>query len=145
MRTLRVLIVDDNEDHRFLIERSLRNLEGVQVEVSTAVDGEDALAILQGPADGGDVPARPHVVLLDLRMPRLGGLEVLSAVKGDPVLRRIPICVLTSSDRADDIDQAYVRGTNAYVVKSQAMNGIRRALAGVSEFWGGLVALPEPP
>lgn len=145
MRTLRVLIVDDNEDHRFLIERSLRGLEGVQVEVSTAVDGEDALAILQGPEDGGDAPARPHVVLLDLRMPRLGGLEVLSAIKGDPVLQRIPICVLTSSDRSDDIDQAYVRGTNAYVVKSQAMNGIRRALAGVSEFWGGLVALPEPP
>lgn len=145
MRTLRVLIVDDNADHRFLIERSLRNLEGVQVEVSTAVDGEDALAILQGPDAGEDAPARPHVVLLDLRMPRLGGLEVLSAIKGDPVLRRIPICVLTSSDRPDDIDQAYVRGTNAYVVKSQAMNGIRRALAGVSEFWGGLVALPEPP
>lgn len=144
MRTLRVLIVDDNEDHRFLIERSLHSLEGVQVEVSTAVDGESALAILRGP-DGGDAPARPHVVLLDLRMPRLGGLEVLSAVKSDPVLQRIPICVLTSSDRADDIDQAYVRGTNAYVVKSQAMNGIRRALAGVSEFWGGLVALPEPP
>lgn len=143
MRTVRVLVVDDNEDHRFLIERALHQLEGVQLEVVSVGDGEEALAHLQGP--GGEDGHRPHVVLLDLRMPRLGGLDVLAEVKNDPELRRIPVCVLTSSDRRDDVDQAYLTGTNAYVVKSQSMGGIRHALAGVAEFWGGLAALPDPP
>ena len=143
MRTVRVLVVDDNEDHRFLIERALRQLDGVRLEVTSVGDGEEALAHLHG-EDSTDL-ARPHVVLLDLRMPRLGGLDVLAEVKNDPELRRIPVCVLTSSDRRDDVDRAYQSGTNAYVVKSQSMGGIRQALAGVAEFWGGLAALPDPP
>lgn len=143
-KTVRVLVADDNEDHRFLIERALHGVEGVTCEVSSVVDGEEALEYLQ---QRGRYPAqpRPHVVLLDLRMPRMDGLAVLAEVKGDPVLHTIPICVLTSSDRPDDIDEAYARGTNSYVVKSQDMHGIRDGLRGVSTYWGSLVALPEPP
>lgn len=141
MRHLRVLIVDDNPDHRFLIERALRGLADVALEIMTATDGEEAMEVLRGNGEGH----RPHVMLLDLRMPRRSGLEVLAEVKQDPELRRIPVCVLTSSDRKDDIDEAYDHGTNAYVVKAQGVNGLQEALSGVSEFWGSLVALPEPP
>lgn len=143
-KTVRVLIADDNEDHRFLIERALHGVEGVTCEVSSVVDGEEALDYLWQRGRFEAQP-RPHVVLLDLRMPRMDGLAVLAEIKGDPVLHTIPICVLTSSDRSDDIDEAYARGSNSYVVKSQDMHGIRDGLQGVSNYWGSLAALPEPP
>lgn len=144
MKRIRVLVVDDNEDHRWLIERALHNVPGVSLEVSTVEDGEEALEYLERRGRYPSQP-RPHVMLLDLRMPRVSGLEVLSRVKGDPDLQRIPVCVLTSSDRRDDIDEAYARGTNSYVVKSHDLRGIRDALASVSEYWGVVASLPDPP
>lgn len=144
-RTVRVLVADDNEDHRFLIERALRNVnDGVELEVDSVADGEEAIAYLERRGDYASRP-RPHVMLLDLRMPRMGGLDVLTRVKGDPELQAIPVCVLTSSDRRDDIDEAYRRGTNSYVVKSNDMHDIREGLASVSIYWGRVAALPEPP
>jgi CheY-like chemotaxis protein len=144
-RTVRVLVADDNEDHRFLIERALRNVnDGVELEVESVADGEEAIAYLERRGDYAS-RLRPHVMLLDLRMPRLGGLDVLDRVKRDPELHAIPVCVLTSSDRRDDIDEAYRRGTNSYVVKSNDMHDIREGLASVSSYWGAVAALPEPP
>ena len=143
-RTVRVLVADDNEDHRFLIERALRGIEEVDLQVSSVADGEEALEYLERRGRYAAQP-RPPVVLLDLRMPRLGGLEVLSRVKSDPDLHRIPICVLTSSDRREDIDEAYARGSNSYVVKSDDMHDIRQGLASVSQYWGVVASLPEPP
>ena len=143
-RTVRVLVADDNEDHRFLIERALRGVEGVDLEVAAVSDGEECLEYLERRGRYVD-SQRPHVVLLDLRMPRLGGLDVLTRVKKDPDLHTIPVCVLTSSDRSDDIDEAYARGTNSYVIKSQDLRGIREGLRRVSEYWGAIAALPHPP
>lgn len=143
-RTVRVLVADDNEDHRFLIERALRGIEDVDLQVASVVDGEEVLEYLER-RGRYTTQLRPHVVLLDLRMPRLGGLDVLTRVKGDPELQRIPVCVLTSSDRRDDIDEAYARGTNSYVVKSDDLHDIREGLASVSQYWGVVAALPEPP
>ena len=143
-RTVRVLVADDNADHRFLIERALRGVEGVDLQVASVADGEEAMAYLERRGRFADEP-RPHVMLLDLRMPRMSGLEVLDRVKGDPELRRIPVCVLTSSDRPDDVEQAYRRGSNSYVVKSDVHHDIREGLACVSRYWGSLAALPEPP
>lgn len=143
-RTVRVLVADDNADHRFLIERALRSVDDAEMLVTSVIDGEEALEYLERRGRYATEP-RPHVVLLDLRMPRMSGLDVLSRLKADPDLRRIPVCVLTSSDRPDDIDEAYRRGTNSYVVKSDAHHDIRQGLACVSRYWGGLAALPEPP
>lgn len=143
-RTVRVLVADDNADHRFLIERALRGIDGVDLQVASVNDGEEAMAYLERRGRFVDEP-RPHVMLLDLRMPRMSGLEVLDRVKGDPDLRTIPVCVLTSSDRPDDIDEAYRRGSNSYVVKSDVQHDIREGLACVSRYWGSFAALPEPP
>lgn len=143
-RTVRVLVADDNEDHRFLIERALRSIDDVDLEVSSVADGEEAMEYLERRGRYEGTP-RPHVMLLDLRMPRMGGLDVLSRVKGDPDLHKIPVCVLTSSDRRDDIDEAYARGTNSYVVKTDSMHDIRNGLSYVSRYWGVVAALPEPP
>lgn len=144
MKPVRVLVADDNEDHRFFIQRALKGVRGVELEVDTVVDGEEALDYLKQRGRFADQP-RPHMVLLDLRMPRRNGLEVLEVVKQDPELRKIPICVLTSSDRPEDVEEAYLRGTNSYVIKSSDIEGIRRELQTVSEYWTATAALPEPP
>jgi CheY-like chemotaxis protein len=144
VKPVRVLVADDNEDHRFFIQRALKGVQGVELEVDTVVDGEEALDYLEQRGRFVGQP-RPHMVLLDLRMPRRNGLEVLEVVKQDPDLRKIPICVLTSSDRPEDVEEAYLRGTNSYVIKSSDIEGIRRELQTVSEYWTATAALPEPP
>ena len=115
-RHARVLVVDDNEDHRYLTRMALRDSDGVVVDVAEARDGEDALAYLYGrpPYESRELP---NLVLLDLRMPRVDGIEVTERVKQDPELRHIPIVVLTSSSRPEDVAAAYDRGANNYVTK----------------------------
>jgi CheY-like chemotaxis protein len=140
-----VLVAEDNEDHRFFIKRALDGVRSVDLDVVTVSDGEEALEYLQRRGRYSTETPRPHMVLLDLRMPRRNGLEVLEVVKADPELRKIPICVLSSSDRPEDIDEAYLRGTNSYVIKSSDLDGIRRELQNVSEYWTSTVTLPEPP
>lgn len=134
MRIVRVLVAEDNEDHLFLTTVALRGVADTQVDVIAARDGAEALDYLygRGSHEGREMP---HLVLLDLSMPRKGGLEVLEEVKTDPDLQHLPIVVLTSSDRPEDIRAAYELGANSYVTKS-------RGLSGVAEFWTTTADLP---
>jgi len=114
-RTVRVLLVEDDDDHLFLIRRSLRDLTEVAVAVEVARTGEQALDYLRrGRFDSG---ALPELVLLDLRIPRLGGLEVLGQIRADAALRSLPVVVLTSSEREEDREQALRLGATWYVCK----------------------------
>lgn len=144
MKSIRVLVAEDNEDHLFFIVRALRDVNGVSLEVDAVRDGEEALDFLERRGEHAGKP-RPHMILLDLKMPRRSGLEVLERIKSDPELRSIPVCMLTSSDRAEDIEAAYDRGSNSYVVKSPDPAGIRRELQSVKAFWTTTAALPDPP
>ena len=137
MTTLRVLVADDNEDHLFLTVRALREVPGADLEIQTATDGEQALGAVYGEAP-------PHLILLDIKMPKLNGLEVLERIKSDERLRTIPIVVLTSSERQEDVDTAYRLGTNSYVTKPATGAGLREGLRRVSSYWTTLVTLPEP-
>ncbi|MDQ1403628.1 MAG: hypothetical protein QOG03_1944 [Actinomycetota bacterium] len=141
-KAVRILVADDNEDHRFLTVRALRDVEGVVLEVETVSDGEEALDYVykRGRYEGS---ARPHLILLDLKMPKVNGLEVLEKVKGDPLLRSIPTVVLTSSERPEDIDETYRLGGNSYVTKPVSMAGLREGLQGVSAYWTRLASLPD--
>jgi CheY-like chemotaxis protein len=138
---IRVLVADDNEDHVFLIVRALRSEEGVVLEVETAGDGEEALDHLyrRGRFEGRP---RPDLVLLDLKMPKVSGLEVLEQVKGDPEMRDIPIVVLSSSERPEDISDAYRLGGNSYVTKPSNLAGLRAGVRGISRYWTEVAALP---
>ena len=114
-KTVRVLLVEDDDDHLFLIRRSLRDLTEVAVAVEVARTGEQALDYLRrGRFDSG---ALPELVLLDLRIPRLGGLEVLGQIRADATLRSLPVVVLTSSEREEDREQALRLGATWYVCK----------------------------
>ena len=112
-------------------------------KVVVARDGAEALDYLyrRGPF-AGRPPGHPVVVLLDLKMPRVDGLEVLRQVKGDPGLRTIPIVVLTSSDRDQDVVESYNLGVNAYVVKPVAFDEFVEVVKQIGLFW---VLINETP
>jgi CheY-like chemotaxis protein len=115
-RVLKILLVEDNPDHAELVRRGLERLP-VASSLHHVEDGESALAYLLGAgAERARFPA-PDLVLLDLRLPRLAGLEVLRQVKSHPTLRSTPVVVLTTSDAERDVAAAYEYHANIYVTK----------------------------
>ncbi len=137
---LRVLIAEDNEDHRFLTTRALQN--GTRpIEIDEVTDGVEALDYLHRRGPYAD-QARPHLILLDLKMPKLGGLDVLERLKQDDELKRIPVVVLTSSDRDEDVAEAYRLGGNSYVTKPAGPDVVERLLE-LSSYWTRVASLPD--
>jgi CheY-like chemotaxis protein len=142
MKQVRVLVAEDNEDHRFLTMRALRDVPGVKIDVEGVRNGEEVLAYVhqQGEFAGKQLP---HVIFLDLRMPKLNGLEVLARLKTDANLACIPVVVLTSSDRAEDVEAAYRLGTNSYVTKRGLGTDLQVGLRSVADYWAVRSVLPE--
>lgn len=115
-----ILIAEDDETDVLLLERALREAAVVN-PVHVVSDGQDAvdhLTALQSAASPGD--RMPALLILDLKMPRMTGLDVLQWVRADPALRSVPVIVFSSSPHQDDIERALAGGANAFVVKSAA-------------------------
>jgi CheY-like chemotaxis protein len=140
--SVRILVADDNEDHLFLTVRALRDLEGVRLEVDTVRDGEEALDYMyrRGRFEGR---ALPHLILLDLKMPKVNGFEVLEQLKTDEELRSIPTVVLSSSERPEDVSETYRLGGNCYVMKPGSAAGLRDGLRRMGQYWTALASLPN--
>jgi CheY-like chemotaxis protein len=139
-----ILLIEDNEDHAELVIRSLRDLP-VKNTIHHVPDGEQALDYLfrrNAFIDSVQNP-RPDLVLLDLRLPRVDGLEVLRIVKTTPLLLRIPVVVLTSSDAGNDIAQAYDYHANSYIVKSMDFRTFTRIMTDLGSYWLGCNVLPK--
>ncbi|AXV08615.1 two-component response regulator [Euzebya pacifica] len=136
MRLVRVLIAEDNEDHLFLARVALQAVQGVQIEVVAVQDGQEALDYLHGRGqyDGRELP---HLILLDLSMPRKDGLTVLKELRADEMLQSLPVVVLTSSDRPEDVNAAYALGANSYVNKA-------KGLSNLADYWTQTANLPDP-
>lgn len=113
-----VLLVEDNPYDAELTLRALKK-QGLANEIFVAADGEEALDFLfcRGQFSGRDRLSPVRVVLLDLKLPKISGLEVLKEVKSNPVTAKIPVVILTSSREDPDINKAYELGANSYVVK----------------------------
>ncbi len=113
-----ILLVEDNPDDETLTVRALRK-NHILNEVVVARDGIEALEWLFGTGAhvGRDVRIQPHVILLDLNMPRLSGLQVLARIRGDARTALVPVVVLTSSKEDDDVVKSYALGANSYVRK----------------------------
>ena len=131
-----ILLVEDNEGDVRLTREALREAD-VDVELIVARDGEEALAFLRG-----ESAARPAIVLLDLNLPKLDGLEVLEAIKGDPELRQTPVIMLTTSSSERDVLACYERGANCYVVKPLDLDEFTALVQAINRFWLGVVRLP---
>lgn len=142
MKQVRVLIADDNEDHLFLTVRALREVDGVHLEIDTVRDGEQALDFIhrRGEYVGKSLP---HLVLLDIKMPKVDGLEVLKELKGTPELKAIPTVMLSSSERPEDVDATYRLGANSYVTKPSNSSGLRDGVRRLGAYWAGLVSFPH--
>jgi CheY-like chemotaxis protein len=130
--TLRILLIEDDEDHVFLIRRALRDLDGVKVVVDVAMTGEQALEALGRDRATGNLPG---LVLLDLRMPGMDGFEVLRRIRGQDGLRALPVVALTSSEREDDREQALRLGVTWYVCKPVDWARFRTEVQQVVSLW----------
>jgi CheY-like chemotaxis protein len=133
---LTILLVEDNPDHAELV---IRNMEDFRVanRIVHVDDGEAALNYLYGKdeyADRKRFPL-PHLMLLDLRLPKLDGLQVLKEVKGSETLRALPVVVLTTSDAEMDLAMAYEYHANSYLTKPVDFNDFSKLLGDLGFYW----------
>jgi CheY-like chemotaxis protein len=137
-----VLLVEDNTDDVELMLRALRR-NGVTNSVVALRDGVQALDYLHSRGEYKDRPVeRPEIVLLDLKLPRVGGLEVLAQLKADRDLKVLPVVVLTSSVDERDVQQAYELGANSYLCKPGDFAGLLRVMGVLSTYWLEMVVPP---
>lgn len=128
-----LLYVEDDPNDAELTLRALRRA-GVDCPVRHARDGVEALESLYGGASGPAAPA-PRLILLDLKLPRVSGLEVLRRIRAEERTRTTPVVILTSSREPRDVAQAYALGANAYVVKPVDFDQFEAALSCLGRFW----------
>lgn len=133
-KPLQFLLVEDDDSHATITMRTLRD-HALPKQVDRVVDGIEALAYLRREGEYADRP-RPDIILLDLKLPRLDGHEVLAQVKADPELRFIPIVVLTTSDAESDRVKAYEHFANSYLVKPIGYDHFREMAFELSDYWG---------
>jgi two-component system response regulator len=133
---LQILLVEDNINDAELTIRALKknNLANQLVHVK---DGEEALQYLfaEGKFTGRRIDDEPKVILLDLKMPKITGLEVLQRIKADERTKRIPVVVLTSSNQDPDIQTCYDLGVNSYVVKPVEFDAFVKAVSELGLYW----------
>lgn len=143
MREGTILLVEDNPDDEALTLRALRK-NRIANELVVARDGAEALDYLFGTgAHAGRGPgALPQVVLLDLKLPKVDGLEVLRRVRADPRTRLLPVVILTSSKEDRDLVESYGRGANSYVRKPVDFAAFVEAVRQLGLYW---LVLNEPP
>ena len=142
MTSQTVLLVEDNPDDEALTLRAFRK-SNIHSEVVVARDGAEALAYLF-PGDGDGAPP-PTLILLDLNLPKVGGLELLRRMRADERTRMTPVVVLTSSKLEEDILDSYRSGANAYVRKPVNSSEFTEAIRGLGVFWLLLnVPVPSP-
>ena len=140
-RPIEILLVEDDEGDVLLTTEALEASK-ITNNMHVARNGEEALKFLRQQDGYADAP-RPDIVLLDLNLPRVDGREVLSQVKADEDLRRIPIIVLTTSEAEEDIVRSYDLHANAYVTKPVDFNRFLQVIQSIDEFFVTVVKLPS--
>ena len=140
LEQIRVMVVDDDELDRDLVGESFQ--EGKLVtELVMAEDGEQALDMLFQRNGHADFQS-PDIILLDLNMPKLNGLEVLEKIKKDPVLKVIPVVMLTSSRTDEEVLKSYGLGANCFLQKPLDPDKLTQVIRNFESFWLKLVRLP---
>lgn len=138
-----ILLIEDNMSDAELTIRALKK-SYIANKIVHLKDGVEALDYLfgEGPFATRDISIRPRVILLDLKMPKVDGIEVLRRVKSDERTRSIPIVVLTSSNEDPDVATCYELGVNSYIVKPVGFEGFYKAVSELGMYW---LLLNQPP
>jgi chemotaxis family two-component system response regulator Rcp1 len=141
MKTTEVLLVDDNPADTDLTSEVLSR-NGCPSHIHAVFNGMDAIAFLRRKGKYASV-AQPDFMILDLSLPGKDGRAVLAEVKTDPVLRKIPIAIFSTSEARQDIIRSYELGANCYVSKPGNLRDFISAVTSIGEFWFGLAHLPR--
>ena len=133
-----VMLVEDNIDHAELVIRTLED-HNIANRVLHFLDGQVALDYLyrRGEFSESTDTERPHVILLDLRLPRVDGMDVLKTIKEDPDLKMIPVVVLTTSEAEKDVAKAYNNHANSYLVKPVGFDDFKKLMDDLGFYWLG--------
>ncbi|CAA7613997.1 response regulator [Magnetospirillum sp. UT-4] len=135
-----ILLVEDNPGDARLAQEALK--EGrMASRLKVVVDGVEAMTYLRRENGYGNAP-RPHLVLLDLNLPRKDGRQVLAEMKADPELCRIPVVVLTTSQAEQDIMRSYELHANCYITKPVDLDRFIAVVRSIEEYWCSVVTLP---
>ena len=135
-----ILLVEDNPGDVRLTKEALRDAK-VLNEIYVVKDGVEAMEFLRNEGSFAHVPV-PDLILLDLNLPRKNGREVLTEIKNDPKLKRIPVVILTTSQAEEDILKSYDSHANCYVTKPVDLNRFAEIMHSLDEFWFSIVKLP---
>ncbi|MGD2090084.1 MAG: response regulator [Candidatus Aminicenantes bacterium] len=144
-RRTHILLVEDNSDDVLLTKLAFEEINtngngGMKIYV--AEDGEKALRFLRREGKYKQSP-RPRIILLDLNLPKITGLEVLEQIKQDPHLKNIPVVILTTSTYEGDILQSYQRHANCYITKPMDLEAFMDVAKSLQHFWFSVVKLPQ--
>ena len=139
-----ILLVEDNPDDRILTVRALKQ-HNISNEIKEVKDGQEALDYLFGEGEyaGRNTAVQPQIILLDLKLPRVDGLEVLQRIRADSRTRRLPVVILTSSNEQKDKISSYNLGANSYVRKPVDFNEFIEAARQLGMYWLMLNEAPD--
>ena len=133
-----VMLVEDNADHAELVIRTLEE-HRIANEVQHFFDGQSALDFLQhrGDYSSPENKTRPQIILLDLRLPKVDGIDVLKTIKEDETLKAIPVIILTTSEAEKDVSRAYYNHANSYLVKPVGYPEFKQLMNDLLHYWLG--------
>lgn len=140
LTSITILLVEDDPEDVHILKKVLERSR-LRKTLHVVESGEDALRFLRREAPYEDVP-RPKLILLDLRLPDMSGLEVLRQIKDDPLLRPIPVIVLTNSSEHSDLVEAYDERARAFITKPADRNDFESVIETIEAFWLTIAKLP---
>jgi CheY-like chemotaxis protein len=142
MYSVSIVMIEDDEGHARLIERNIRRA-GVNNEIIPFANGTAALSYLFGPGGSGEVSAKRHLlILLDLNLPDMTGVDILARIKANPHTKRSPVIVLTTTDDEREIQRCYDLGANVYITKPVNYEGFANAIRQLGLFFS-VIQVPE--
>ncbi|AFZ08567.1 response regulator receiver protein [Oscillatoria nigro-viridis PCC 7112] len=145
-QTQTILLVEDNPVDILLMQRAFRNETFANTSLQIVRDGDAAVFYLNGDGEYSDRDRYPlpAIILLDLKLPRRSGHEVLVWLRQQPELKRLPVVMLTSSSQTLDVKRAYDLGVNSYLVKPVGFASLLEMMQSFREYWLNYTELPEP-
>jgi CheY-like chemotaxis protein len=143
---IQILMADDDPDDRLMARKALQEYR-LKNGIQFVEDGEELMDYLHRRGKYADPATSPEpgLILLDLNMPKKDGREALAEIKADPVLRKIPVVILTTSKAEEDVLRSYDLGVNSYITKPVTFQGLAEVMKILSIYWFELVKLPNGP